>query len=60
VSYRGGVWANIAVDIARAESSESEVEWLKATPLTEAFGVTGPDALPLARVRAFVDHIAGT
>jgi len=54
VSYRGGVWASIAVDIARAESSESEVEWLKAIPLTEAFGVTGPDALPCLPLRLHV------
>jgi hypothetical protein len=55
VSYRGGTWASIIVDIARAESGESEVEWLKAIPLTEAFGVTGPTALPCLPLRL---HIA--
>jgi hypothetical protein len=55
VSYRGGTWASITVDIARAESGESEVEWLKAIPLTEAFGVTGPTALPCLPLRL---HIA--
>jgi hypothetical protein len=54
VSYRGGVWASIAVDIARAESSESEVEWLKAIPLSDAFGVIGPDALPCLPLRLHV------
>lgn len=55
VSYRGGTWASITVDIARAESGESEVEWLEAIPLTEAFGVTGPTALPCLPLRL---HIA--
>jgi hypothetical protein len=55
VTYRGGAWASIIVDIARAESGESEVEWLKAIPLTEAFGVTGPTALPCLPLRL---HIA--
>ncbi len=55
VSYRSGEWASIAIDIARAESGESEIEWLKAIPLTEAFGVSGPDALPCLPLRL---HIA--
>lgn len=46
VSYRGGAWASISIDIARNEFGEHEVEWLPAIPLTESFGVTGPDALP--------------
>ena len=55
VSYRGGTWASITIDIARAEPGESEVEWLQAIPLTEAFGVTGPVALPCLPLRL---HIA--
>ena len=55
VTYRGGTWASITVDIARAESGESEVEWLRAIPLKEAFGVTGPTALPCLPLRL---HIA--
>ena len=55
VSYRGGTWASITIDIARAEPGESEVEWLQAIPLTEAFGVTGPIALPCLSLRL---HIA--
>jgi hypothetical protein len=27
VSYRGGVWTSVTVDIARAEPGEAEVEW---------------------------------
>lgn len=32
VSYRGGAWTSIAVDVARAEQSESGVEWIDAIP----------------------------
>ncbi len=46
VSYRGGAWASISIDVARNESGEQEIEWLPAIPLTESFGITGPDALP--------------
>ena len=42
VSYRGGAWTSITVDMARAEPGESEIEWLQAIPLTDVFGVTGP------------------
>lgn len=55
VSYRGGTWASITIDIARAEPGESEVEWLQAIPLTEAFGGTGPVVLPCLPLRL---HIA--
>jgi hypothetical protein len=34
VSYRGGAWTSITVDIARAERGESEIEWVRAIPLT--------------------------
>lgn len=46
VSYHGAAWTTIAVDIARAEPGESEIEWLPAIPLTAAFGITGPSDLP--------------
>jgi hypothetical protein len=46
VSYRGGAWASVVIDVARSESGEHEIEWLPAIPLTESFGVAGPDALP--------------
>jgi nucleotidyltransferase AbiEii toxin of type IV toxin-antitoxin system len=55
VSYRGGAWAGIVVDIARAEPGESEIEWVRAIPLTEVFGVTGPVELPCLPLRL---HIA--
>ena len=33
VSYRGGAWMSITIDIARAELGESEIEWVRAMPL---------------------------
>ena len=55
VSYRGGAWTSITVDIARAEPGESEIEWVRAIPLTDVFGVTGPVELPCLPLRL---HIA--
>jgi hypothetical protein len=55
VSYRGGAWTGIVVDIARAEPGESEIEWLRAIPLTDVFGITGPVELPCLPLRL---HIA--
>ena len=55
VSYRGGAWAAVPIDVARAEAGESEIEWLQAIPLTEVFGVTGPAELPCLPLR---QHIA--
>jgi hypothetical protein len=55
VSYRGGAWTSITVDIARAEPGESEIEWVRAIPLTEVFGITGPVDLPCLPLRL---HIA--
>jgi Nucleotidyl transferase AbiEii toxin, Type IV TA system len=55
VSYRGGAWTSVTVDIARAEPGEAEVEWLRAIPLTDLFGVTGPIELPCLPLRF---HIA--
>lgn len=54
VTYRGGAWTGIVVDIARAEPGESEVEWLPAIPLTDVFGVTGPAELPCLPLRLHV------
>jgi hypothetical protein len=54
VTYRGQPWTSISVDIARAEAGESEVEWVEAIVLTEAFGVTGPAALPCLPLRFHV------
>ena len=54
VSYRGGVWTSVAVDVARAEPDESEVEWVRAIPLNDAFGVTGPVDLPCLPLRCHV------
>jgi hypothetical protein len=54
VTYRGGAWTGIVVDIARAEPGESEVEWLPAIPLTDIFGVTGPAELPCLPLRLHV------
>jgi hypothetical protein len=54
VSYLGGAWASVVIDIARGESGETDIEWLPAIPLTDAFGVTGPDALPCLPLRLHV------
>ena len=51
VSYLGGAWTTIAVDIARAEPGEAEIEWLPAIPLTDVFGITGPVDLPCLPLR---------
>lgn len=55
VTYRGGIWTSITVDVARAEPGEAEVELVPAIPLTEAFGLTGPADLPCLPLRL---HIA--
>ena len=55
VSYLSSAWTTIAVDIARAEPGEAEIEWLPAIPLTNAFGITGPVDLPCLPLRF---HIA--
>lgn len=55
VSYRGGAWTGIVVDIARAEPGESEIEWVRAIALTDVFGVTDPVELPCLPLRL---HIA--
>ena len=55
VTYRGGAWTSVAVDVARAERGESEVEQLPGIPLFDAFGVHGPVDLPCLTLRM---HIA--
>jgi hypothetical protein len=54
VTYRGQPWTSISVDVARAEAGESDVEWLEAIALTDAFGVTGPTQLPCLPLRFHV------
>lgn len=54
VTYRGQPWTSISVDIARAEVGESEVEWVEAITLTDAFGLTGPALLPCLPLRFHV------
>ena len=54
VTYRGQSWTSVSVDIARAEAGESEVEWVEAIALTDAFGVTGPALLPCLPLRFHV------
>ncbi len=54
ITYRGQPWTSISVDIARAEAGESEVEWVEAIALTDAFGVTGPALLPCLPLRFHV------
>jgi len=54
VTYRGGAWTGIVVDIARAEPGESEIEWVQAIPLTKVFGITGPVELPCLPLRLHV------
>jgi hypothetical protein len=54
VTYRGQPWTSISVDVARAEAGESEVEWVEAIALTDAFGVTGPAQLPCLPLRFHV------
>jgi hypothetical protein len=54
VTYRGQPWTSISVDIARAEASEADVEWVDAIVLTDVFGVTGPAQLPCLPLRFHV------
>jgi hypothetical protein len=54
VTYRGQPWTSISVDVARAEAGESDVEWVEAIALTDAFGVTGPAQLPCLPLRFHV------
>lgn len=55
VTYRGGTWTSITVDVARAEPGEGEVELVPAIALGEAIGIAGPAELPCLPLRL---HIA--
>ncbi len=55
VTYQGGPWTSIIVDVARAEPGEGEIELLPAVPLQEATGITGPTELACLLLRM---HIA--
>ncbi|HEY5062896.1 MAG TPA: nucleotidyl transferase AbiEii/AbiGii toxin family protein [Gemmatimonadaceae bacterium] len=55
VTYQGGTWTSIIVDVARAEPGEGEIELLPAVPLREATGITGPTELACLPLRM---HIA--
>jgi hypothetical protein len=54
VTYRGGIWTSITVDVARAEFGEAEVEFVPAIPLGDALGITGPVDLPCLPLRLHV------
>jgi hypothetical protein len=54
VAYKGQPWTSISVDIARAEPGESDIEWVDAIALTDAFGVSGPTQLPCLPLRFHV------
>jgi hypothetical protein len=40
VTYEGGAWTSIVVDVARAEPGEGDVELVPAIPLREATGIS--------------------
>lgn len=54
VTYRGGAWTTITVDVARAEMGEAEVELVPAIALDDAVGITGPAELPCLPLRLHV------
>src|SRR6185503_6430592 len=55
VTYKGGAWTSIIIDVARAETGEREIELIPAVPLEEATGITGPTELACLPLRM---HIA--
>jgi hypothetical protein len=55
VTYHGGTWTTIIVDVARAELGEDDIELVPAVPLREAIGITGPVELACLPLRM---HIA--
>ncbi len=55
VTYHGDAWASIAVDLARAEPGEADVDLVPAIALEDAFGIIGPADLPVISLRM---HIA--
>jgi hypothetical protein len=54
VTYEGGAWTSIIVDVARAEPGEGEIELIPALPLQEAIGITGPNELACLPLRMHV------
>ncbi len=54
VTYRGDAWTSIAVDLARSEPGEADTELVPAIALEEAFGIIGPDDLPVIPLRMHV------
>lgn len=46
VTYCGGAWTTITVDIAREQPGEEEVELVPAIELHDAVGINGPAELP--------------
>ena len=55
VTYRGGAWTTISVDVARAEPGEAEIELLDAVNFENALGIIGPATVPCLPLRY---HIA--
>jgi hypothetical protein len=54
VTYEGGTWTSIIVDVARAEPGEGEIELLPAIPLQETTGINGPIELACLSLRMHV------
>lgn len=54
VTYHGDSWTGIAVDLARSEPGEADVELVPAIALEDAFGITGPVELPVIPLRMHV------
>jgi hypothetical protein len=54
VTYEGGTWTSIIVDVARAEAGEGEIELLPAIPLQATTGITGPIELACLSLRMHV------
>ena len=54
VTYEGGTWTSIIVDVARAEPGEGEIELPPAVLLQEATGITGPAELACLSLRMHV------
>jgi hypothetical protein len=54
VTYRGGIWTSITVDVARAELGEAEIELVPAIALEAVVGIAGPAELPCLPLRLHV------
>jgi hypothetical protein len=54
VTYRGGAWTSILVDVARAEPGEGEIELVPAVPFEAATGIAGPSELACLPLRMHV------